>query len=63
VQEPGAFYLFKVEEMRVEPFEKEQARILQQIQQGDFTAWIKGIEAHSKVVIENPGWFTTRNAR
>jgi len=63
VKEPGAFYLFRLEEMTVEPFDKVEARILQQMQQGEFKAWISGVEAHNKVTIENPGWFATRNAR
>ena len=62
VKEPNAFYLFKLVEINTEPFDKVEGRILQQMRQGDFAAWIKGIEARNKVTIENPGWFTTRNA-
>jgi len=62
VKEPGALYLFKLVETSTEPFEKVQSQILQQMQQGEFTAWIKGIEARNKVTVENPGWFATRNA-
>lgn len=62
VKEPGAFYLFRVESMTVEPFEKVEGTILDEMKKGDFQAWIKGIEARNKVTVENPGWFATRNA-
>ncbi|HZU25399.1 MAG TPA: peptidylprolyl isomerase [Bryobacteraceae bacterium] len=63
VQETGGFYLFKVVDMTVQPFEKVSGQVLQQMQQGDFQAWIAGLQARNKVTIENPGWFAVRNAR
>ncbi len=63
VREPGGFYLFKLEDISFQPFEKVQGLIRTQLQQSDFQAWLKGIEARNKVTIENPGWFAARNTR
>lgn len=63
VEEPNGYYLFKLVQLTQQPFDKVQNQILQTMQQAEFQSWIKGVEARNKVTIENPGWFTSRNAR
>ena len=63
VKESRGYYLFKMEDLSYQPYDKVETQIQQQIQQGEFQSWIRSIEARNKVTVENPTYFATRNAR
>jgi parvulin-like peptidyl-prolyl isomerase len=58
VRQPNGFYLIRVDEYNMEPFDDVSMQIFQDIKQQRFNEWVSGIQAQYKVKVENPGYFS-----
>jgi peptidyl-prolyl cis-trans isomerase C len=60
VKQPNGFYLIRVDELTMEPFNDVSMQIFQEVKQQHFNEWIAAIQAQYKVKVENPAYFTPR---
>ena len=60
VRQPNGFYLIRVDELSMEPYNEVSMQIFQEVKQQHFNEWIGAIQAQYKVKVENPGYFTPR---
>jgi parvulin-like peptidyl-prolyl isomerase len=58
VRQPNGFYLIRVDQFNMEPFDDVSMQIFQDIKQQRFNEWVSGIQAQYKVKVENPGYFS-----
>jgi parvulin-like peptidyl-prolyl isomerase len=57
VRQPNGFYLFKVGEVKTQPFEEVKDKIHQDMVQEEFNGFMKSIEARFKVDVKDAGFF------
>jgi peptidyl-prolyl cis-trans isomerase C len=62
VRQPNGFYLIRVDQFNMEPFDDVSQQIFQEVKQQRFNEWVAGIQAQYKVKVENPSYFTPRAA-
>jgi|SRR5215472_1580199 len=62
VRQPNGFYLIRVDQFNMEPFDDVSQQIFQEVKQQRFNEWVAAIQAQYKVKVENPGYFTPRAA-
>jgi parvulin-like peptidyl-prolyl isomerase len=60
VRQPNGFYLIRVDQLNMEPFDDVSMQIFQEVKQQRFNEWVAGIQAQYKVKVENQGYFTPR---
>ena len=60
VRQPNGFYLIRVDELTIEPFNDVSMQIFQEVKQQRFNEWVSSIQAQFKVKVENPAYFTPR---
>jgi parvulin-like peptidyl-prolyl isomerase len=60
VRQPNGFYLIRVDELSMEPFNDVAMQIFQDVKQQRFNEWFASIQAQYKVKVENPAYFTPR---
>jgi len=58
IRQPNGFYLIRVDQFNMEPFDDVSMQIFQEVKQQRFNEWVAGIQAQYKVKVENPGYFT-----
>jgi parvulin-like peptidyl-prolyl isomerase len=58
VRQPNGFYLIRVDDFNMEPFNDVRSQIFQEIRQQRFDEWVKAIQAQFKVKVESPAYFT-----
>ncbi len=63
VKQPNGFYIFRAEEIGVEPFEKVQDEIHKTLQTQLFQKWLDATRAAVQVKIENEAYFTPKPAQ
>ena len=60
VRQPNGFYLIRVDDFNMEPFNDVSMQIFQEVKQQRFNDWIASIQAQYKVKVENPAYFSPR---
>jgi parvulin-like peptidyl-prolyl isomerase len=59
VRQPNGFYIFKVDETVVEPYEKVKDNIFNDLKQQKFNAWFENLRKQVEVKIENEAFFAS----
>jgi len=59
VRQPNGFYVIRVDERSVRPFQEVSPEILNQLRQEKFQAWLKSVQDENKVTIQNADFFKT----
>jgi len=62
VKQPNGFYLIRVDEQSLLPFDQISTQLLQDMKQERFSQTMKGMQAEYTVKIDNPAYFTTKPA-
>jgi hypothetical protein len=57
VRQPNGYYLFRLEELREQPFEEVQQQITDQLRQQKFAEWVQATQETIEIKIENEGFF------
>jgi peptidyl-prolyl cis-trans isomerase C len=60
VRQPNGFYLIRVDELTMEPFNDVSMQIFQEVKQQRFNEWVASVQAQYKVKVENPAYFAPR---
>jgi len=60
VRQPNGFYLFRVEELTVEPFEQVRQNIYTELKGERFKQWMESMQKGISLKIENQGFFTPK---
>ena len=60
IRQPSGFYLIRLDEFIVQPFEQVNTQIVEDIRQTRFNDWLKGLELRFAVKIDNPGYFAPK---
>ena len=60
VKQPGGFYLIRLDEFKIEPFEQVNNQIVEELRQTRFNEWLKGLESRFAVKIDNPLYFAPK---
>jgi peptidyl-prolyl cis-trans isomerase C len=62
VKQPTSFYLVRVDEVSVEPYDEASTEITQILRTERFSQYVKGIQDQYKVKVENPAYFSPQAA-
>jgi parvulin-like peptidyl-prolyl isomerase len=62
VKQPNGFYLFRAEEVGVQPYAEVQETILNELKQGHFKQWMEEVGRGLNLKIENEAFFTEAGA-
>jgi peptidyl-prolyl cis-trans isomerase C len=62
LRQPNGFYLIRVDQFTMEPFDDVHTQIFQEVKQQRFNEWVSAIQAQYKVKVENPAYFTPHTA-
>ncbi len=57
VRQPNGYYLFRLEELREQPFEEVRQQIVDQLRQQKFAEWVQATQKSIEIKIENEGFF------
>ncbi len=57
VRQPNGYYLFRLEELREQPFEEVRQQITDQLRQQKFAEWVQATQKSIEIKIENEGFF------
>ena len=60
VRQPNGFYLIRLDEFKIQPFEEVNNQIVEELRQTRFNEWLKGLESRFAVKIENPLYFAPK---
>jgi peptidyl-prolyl cis-trans isomerase C len=60
VEQPGGFYLIRVDELSTQPFADVAMQINDELRQDLKDKWMKGIQQQFPVKVENPAYFTPK---
>ncbi|MCS6953373.1 MAG: peptidylprolyl isomerase [Bryobacterales bacterium] len=59
VRQPNGYYLFRLEELREQPFEEVQSQIVDQLRQQKFNEWMQATQSSIEIKVENEAFFQT----
>ncbi len=62
IQQPNGFYLLRLEQMRVQPFDEVRVQIYEEMKNADFNTWMQALQKRYEVKVENPGYFASKPA-
>ena len=62
LKEKNGFYLFRLESLTVQPYEKVRTQIYDELKQKGFGDWMQGLQKRYEVKVENPAYFATKPA-
>lgn len=57
VRQPNGYYLFRVEEVREQPFEEVEQQIVEQLRQQKFSEWVQATQKSIEIKVENEAFF------
>jgi hypothetical protein len=60
VKQPTSFYLIRLDELTLQPYEDVSNEVTQAVRTDRFNEYMKGIQDQYKVKVENPSYFTTQ---
>ena len=60
VRQPSGFYLIRLDEFKIQPFEEVNNQIVEELRQTRFNEWLKGLESRFAVKIDNPLYFAPK---
>lgn len=60
IRQPSGFYLFRLDELNVQPYNEVFGQIAGDIRTERFNEWAKALQNQYKVKVENPAYFTPR---
>jgi peptidyl-prolyl cis-trans isomerase C len=61
IRQPSGFYLLRLDELNVQPYNEVFPQIATDVRQERFNEWVKALQAQYKVKVENPAYFTPRS--
>lgn len=59
VRQPNGYYLFRLEELREQPFEEVEQQIVEQLRQQKFSEWVQATQKSIEIKVENEAFFQT----